>query len=411
MNLLFVHQNLPAQFEHLMRHYAKDGRHKVVGICQRPAPVTRRGMDGVALRVYAPHRRPTEGVHRYLYSTEAAVLNGQGIVRELAALEAAGFRPDVAVVHSGWGEGLYVKDMLPDTPLLSYCEFFYRSRGADVNFDPEFPVTKDDELRLRTRNAVQLLTLDACDTAITPTAWQKSVYPVDYHHKLHVIHEGVDTGRVRPRPDAVFRLPGGRCLRAADEIVTFVARSLEPYRGFHVFMRALPKLLQRRPDCQVVILGDDDVSYGRPPADGGSWRDRLLDEVGFDRTRVHFPGKVPWPDYLALLQVSTVHCYLTVPFVLSWSMLEAMAAGVAVVGSDTAPVREVIEHGENGLLVDFFSTDALADAVDRLCDDAALRQRLGAAARDTVMQRFDVTEGLQRYDGLIRQMTGQAVPG
>jgi len=356
------------------------------------------------IRVYQPRRKPNPDIHAYLYSLEAGVLNGQAVASEIHELDKQGFRPDVTLVHTGWGEGLYVKDVLPDRPLIGFFEFYYRPRGLDADFDPEFPLSKDDELRIRTRNALHLLSLDACDAGISPTNWQRQVHPAEYQSKITVLHEGIDTREVVPDPAATFELPNGTLLGRDREVVTFVATSLEPYRGFHVFMRALPEILRRRPQCQVVVVGSDEVAYGRKLPEGQTWREKMLAEVDVDPNRVHFPGRLPWTTHLRLLQASAVHVYLTVPFVLSWSMLEAMSAGCALIGSDTPPVREVIQHGRNGLLVDFFSKEQLADAVDDLFDHPRRRQSLAAAGRQTVVAQYDARDALVRYEQYFKRV-------
>ncbi len=409
MKLLLIHQNLPAQFKHLINRYGRDPAHQVVGICQGQAPaVGAADRPEHVIRVYKPKRAPRKDAHNYLRSLEAGVLNGQAVATEIHYLEKQGFTPDVSLVHTGWGEGLYVKDVLPDKPLIGFFEFYYRPRGLDADFDPEFPIAKDDELRIRTRNALHLLSLAACDGGISPTSWQRDVHPREYHPKITVMHEGIDTREVIPDPSATFELPNGKVLSHDMEVVTFIARSLEPYRGFHVFMRALPEIFRRRPNCQVVIAGGDDVAYGRKLPAGQTWRGKLLADVDVDPERLHFLGQVPWSTHLRLLQISGVHVYLTVPFVLSWSMLEAMSAGCAVIGSDTAPVREVIQHGRNGLLVDFFSKEQLADAVDDLFDHPKRRQALATAGRQTVVAQYDARDALVRYERFFKKVLREA---
>ncbi|MEA1672450.1 glycosyltransferase [Nitrospirillum sp. BR 11163] len=308
-----------------------------------------------------------------------------------------GFIPDVICAHPGWGEALFLKDVYPEAKLLAYLEFFYNARGADVGFDPEFPGTLDDTFRIRIKNSVLLHGLQAMDWGVTPTRWQAQRFPADVQHRITTLHDGVDTDLVRPDPTATLTvMPEGAStpltLRPGDEVVTFVNRNLEPYRGFHTFMRALPELLRRRPNAQVVILGGDQVSYGSHPVGHPHYRAQYLAEVGahLDMSRIHFLGKVPYTTFLSALHVSAVHVYLTYPFVLSWSLMEAMAVGCLVVASDTAPVREVVRGGRNGLLVDFFSAGQLADTVAGALDNPGRVERLRRRARETILARYDL---------------------
>ncbi|MEZ5596737.1 MAG: glycosyltransferase family 4 protein [Pseudomonadales bacterium] len=407
MKILFIHQNLPAQFATLMAHYARSNEHQVVGVTQRQSINSSDDSTHFGRVVaYQPKRHPSQNIHHYVYPFEASVLNGQAVAGALHHLKEEGFVPDIVYCHPSWGEGLYVKDMLPKAKLLAYCEFYYRAHGQDCDFDPEFPITLDDELRVRTRNATHLLTLEACDLGVSPTNWQRSTHPSAFRPKIRVIHEGVDTFRAVPKPNGIFVLPNGTALSSRSEVITYTNRSLEPHRGFHRFMRALPEILRRRPNCQVVITGEDTVLYGQLLQEGDSWKQRMLREIDVDPNRVHFLGMLPWREHIQLLQVSTVHVYLTVPFVLSWSILEAMSVGAAVVGSDTAPVRDVIQHEKNGLLVDYFDQQQLVDAIVAVCNRPRLRGQLGKAARDTVVGRFDVSKSIAEYDALFRCTVG-----
>ncbi|MBL8506313.1 MAG: glycosyltransferase, partial [Methylobacillus glycogenes] len=287
-------------------------------------------------------------------------------------------------------------------PLLTFFEFFYHTQGADAGFDPEYPLVLDDLLRIRSKNITNLLSLEAADAGISPTHWQRNLYPAVYRDKIHLIHEGINTDAASPDPAAWVRLDSGLTLTRKDEVITYVSRNLEPYRGFHVFMRALPEILQRRPNCRVLIIGGDDVSYGRKLPAGETYRGQMLAELQgkLDLSRVHFLGKIPYQQYLRVLQISTAHIYLTVPFVLSWSMLEAMSSGCLVIGSRTAPVEEVIVDGENGLLVDFFSEREIADAIDRVFAHPDQMQALREAARATILQRYPLKAGIQAYRDL-----------
>ncbi|WP_454021021.1 glycosyltransferase family 4 protein [Azospirillum sp. Marseille-Q6669] len=400
MNIVFIHQNMPGQYKHLAARLAADPANRVVFITKR----TDRDIPNVRRLSYQPSRKARENAHPYLVSTENAVLHGQAAARLLMGLREEGFRPDVIVGHPGWGETLFVKDVFPNAPYLNYCEFFYRAQGLDVGFDPSVPVNVDTVLRLRMRSTPLLLALEACDRGIAPTEWQRDSHPAPFHPKIEVIHDGVDTAHLLPDPDIRVTLADGTVLTRQDEVLTYAVRNLEPYRGFPSFMRALPGILEARPKAHVLIAGGDEVSYGSAPPGGKSWRETMLAEVPLDPARVHFLGHLPYDQYLSVLRLSRAHVYLTYPFVLSWSMVESMALGCVVIGSDTAPVREVIRHGENGLLADFFSPDDIAGKAVAVLEDPGAFAPLARAARETAVERFDLSHCLERQIALIRAM-------
>jgi glycosyltransferase involved in cell wall biosynthesis len=389
MKVLFVHQNFPGQYLHLARHLASVPGNQVVFITQRQQGE----IPGVKKIVYRPKRTITPQVHHYLREAEAAVLNAQEVARIAMDLRQSGFVPDVMLGHNGWGEIWYLRDIFPQTPLVGYFEFFYRLQGADVGFDPADPITPDTAPRLRTKNLGNLLALDTANLGQCPTQWQKAGYPKRYHPILHVIHEGIDTQVAAPDPQARLGIPNTAIeLAAGDEVVTYVARNLEPYRGFPVFMRSLPSILARRPNAHVVIVGGDEVSYGARLSEGRTFRQESLSELqgSLDLTRVHFLGRVPYSTFIKVLQISRVHVYLTYPFVLSWSILEAMSAGCLIVGSHTAPVEEVIRDCGNGLLVDFFSPGEIADRVVEALEDPRAHDSIRRNARETVIDEYDL---------------------
>ncbi|MFM7314614.1 MAG: glycosyltransferase [Cyanobium sp.] len=388
--ILFVHQNFPGQYLHLAPALQQRGdRVEAIG-----GP-TSRALPGIPLHRYDP--MPGGGVpvcHPWASDLQTKALRAQAVGALLERLLAEGLQPDLVIGHPGWGELLAVKDLLPQVPMLHQVEFIYQLQGGDSDFDPEF---RDRDwqrsTRLRLRRAPQILSLLDMDWGVAPTPWQASTVPAPFRDRVSVIHEGIDTEAISPEGMAEIRLErAGIRFRRGDPLITFVARNLEPYRGFHVFMRLLPRLQRLRPEAHVLIVGADGVSYGTPPPAGGSWKETLMAELGdrVDRSRLHFVGQVPHPVLHQLFRVSACHVYLTYPFVLSWSLLEAMSCGALVVGSDTAPLRDVIRHGENGLLVDFFDVDGIADRVAAVLEDPAAHAPLRAAARATAVDRFDL---------------------
>ena len=389
MKLLFVHQNFPGQFLHLAPEMQRLG-HDVRAI----ADAAQKAVSPVPILRYTfkPEKvepGPTRLGRNYTAMSDRGVI----VARFARQMRAEGYVPDVIYGHSGWGETLFLKEVWPEAKLLVYSEFYYRGQGTDSGFDPEFSTLGFDQVMMtQGRAAYMAQALAHADKGICPTEWQASTHPPGLRRHVEVLFDGVNCDRLTPNPDARFALPNGRILKPGDEVLTFVNRNLEPYRGYHVFMRALPDVLAARPEAQVVIIGGSGLSYGRPPAAGGSWKDVILDEVKdrIDLGRVHFMGQVPYNDLVNLLHVSRAHAYLTYPFVLSWSMVETMAAGTLVVGSRTAPVEEIITHGVTGQLVDFFDikgwSAALIDALAR--PEAYLAMR--AAAREVVRQRYDL---------------------
>ncbi len=393
MKILFIHQNFPGQFKYLAPALVQQG-HTVVGMTMQKTDA--KDWQGVQLYRYAANRGTTPNVHPWISDFETKAIRAEACFRAALKLKADGFTPDVIVAHHGWGESLFLKDVWPNAKLAIYCEFYYHPHGADVGVDPEFPATDEGEVcRLRLKNLNNLLHFEVASAGISPTHWQASTFPEPFRSKITVVHDGIDTASLAPNPNVSLTLNGNLVLTKRDEVITFVNRNLEPYRGYHIFMRALPEILKRRPRARVMIVGADDVSYGARPANGQKWKDIFAKEVrplisDADWSRVHFLGHVPYTVFIPLLQLSSVHVYLTYPFVLSWSLLEAMSVGCAIVASDTQPLHEAIKHNETGRLVDFFDVPKLVDEVCGLLDDPDHRARLGANARAFAQANYDL---------------------
>jgi glycosyltransferase involved in cell wall biosynthesis len=387
MQILFVHQNFPAQFLHLAPALVQDG-HAVTAL------TLRKGLpevwQGVRVCRYTTERSTTPGVHPWVGDFETKVIRAEAAWRAARALRDAGYRPDVIVAHPGWGEALFLRDVWPGVPMGLFCEMMYGS-GLDGSFDGVSD-REAEVLRLRLRNMGMIPDAGLMDAGISPTHWQAATFPPAFRDRITVIHDGVDTARVRPDP-AAQAVVGDTVLSRGEPVVTFVARSLEPWRGFDVLMRALPDLFAARPDARVVIVGGEGNSYGPTPPEGG-WRVRLTAEVWPKlppgaAERVHFAGRVPWPDHVRLLLVSMVHVYLSRPFVPGWSLVEAMAAGCSVVASGVAPVEEVT--GGTARLLPDDRPGTLAAAVADLLGDTDARAAMGGAARARAVATYDLT--------------------
>lgn len=394
MQILIVHQNFPGQYKHLAPALVKQG-HRVFSLTPKVEKITQ--WNGVTLLPYKISRSSSTDIHPWLSDLETKVIRAEACYRQALVFKEKGLNPDIILAHHGWGEPMFLKDVWPDAKMGLYCELYHQDNEETVNFDPEFK-TKDmkaNALRLRLRNLNNALHFDIGDAGISPTEFQADTFPEPFRSKISVIHDGIHTDLVKPKADAVLKVSDDLSLTRDDEVITFINRNLEPYRGYHAFMRALPKLLKKRPDAQVVLLGGDDVSYGSKPPAGQTWKQIYIDKVrgqisDEDWARVHFMGRVPYDTFLAMLQVSRLHIYLTYPFVLSWSLLEAMSAEAAILASDTAPVLEAIRHDETGWLTDFFDSDALVEKADALLEDADTRARLGKVAREFVLKTYDL---------------------
>jgi len=387
LTALFVHKDFPSQFQGLVSHFLKRPDTTVAAVCEESASAS---VSGVITSRY-PRQTPLETrAHPFAAMLERYIRRGAAAREAALRLKASGVEPDIIYAHPGWGEALFLAEVFPRSRRVAYCEFYYRMEGADVGFDPEFPTPPLLAPVLTVLNVPTLLALNDCHAAVSPTRWQHGGFPPHWRERIRVLHEGVDTELVKPDPAATLELPCGTALRAGDEVVTFIARTLEPYRGFHTFMRCLPELLARRPGCTVLVVGRETRGYGPNPPEGqGSWAAKYLRENPVDLGRVRFLGTLPYPLFVKALQISACHVYLTYPFVLSWSLIEALAAGCLVVASDTAPLAEVIDHGRNGLLVDFFDPLALAGTIARVLAAPRETASMRREARRTAVERYD----------------------
>ncbi len=394
MNILFLHPNFPAQFRHLATVLAKNSKNKVVFGTKRKEG----NIPGVFKAIYTPSREARPETHHYVRNLENAVLQGQAVYRLAEQLKKERFIPDVVYGHSGWGPTLFIKDIFPKAELLCFFEWFYHAHGSDADFDPKEPLTADDEPRIRIKNTPILTDLYSCDRGLSPTYWQRQQFPPEFHSKITVCHDGIDTNYFQPQPGAKLVLKDKNLdLSNVDEIVTYVARGMEPYRGFPQFMEAVSILFKKRPNCHVVIVGNDRVAYGRSLPDGKTYKQLMLETFDYDLSRLHFTGSLPYSQYLQVIQASSVHVYLTRPFVLSWSMLEVMSTGGLVLGSKTPPVEEVIEDGVNGLLVDFFAIDRIVERIEEVLDNPEKMANLRVKARETIQEKYDLSKLLPQH--------------
>lgn len=417
MNILFVHQNMPGQYREMVQWLAATGQHRIYFLTQRRnAPQ----IKGVETRIYKPHRIPAKDAYGLSKVWEECAGAGYGAATAAQQIETnEGFRPDIVIGHVGWGELTFFKQIWADVPIIGFFEYYYSDSGGPVGFDPEEVVSEHAPFLLQARNVVPQANIEVVDVGLSPTYWQRDRFPQSFHRKIYVCHDGIRTDRLLPDPKVKLRLGRlGRDITRKDEIVTYVARNLERTRGYHVFMRALPRILKERPQARVLILGGNDTSYGGKSKHPGGLRAEMEAEVGgqVDWDRVHFLGQLPYSDFKKVVQISRCHIYLTMPFVLSWSLLEAMSMQATVVASDVAPVREAITHGETGLLVDFFDPQALAAQVVDVLAKPREYAHLGGAARAHVVETYDfltrcLPEHIAQINALVPANKCIEVPG
>ena len=389
MRFLFLHPNFPSQHGPFASFLGRLPGNEVVFL----TTADRGDLAGVRKVLYKPSRAARRETHHYLRGLETSVLQGQAAFQAAAEIRKSGWIPDVIFGHSGWGSTLYMKDLFPGRSLLCNFEWFYHAHGTDSDFDPSEKLSADDEARIRTKNTSLLLDLASSDGGVVPMHWQKSQFPSIFDGKLEVMHEGIDTDYHQPAAGCPLVLPRvGLDLSGAKEIVTYVSRGFEPYRGFLQAMEAFALVLDRRPEAHIVLVGEDRTAYGRTAPEGKTWKQVALEKIPLDPARAHFTGPLTTAEYRTVLQASSAHLYLTRPFVLSWSCMEAMSAGCALVASRTQPVEEVIEHGVNGLLVDFFQPRQAADAMCAVLENPEAFKPMRQKARETIVTRYAIRE-------------------
>lgn len=415
MNFLFVHQNMPGQYRELVQWLAQQGGHEIIFLTQRKDPPT---IDGVKTVQYNTHYKAKDDAYGLSKTWENAAGNGFGAAMAARKLQEQGFSPDIIIGHVGWGELTFMKEIYPDVPVIGFFEYYYSVTGGPVGFDPESPVSDHAPFIMQSHNTVPLMNIERVDLGHSPTYWQRDRFPKSFHDRIYVCHDGIRTDKLGPDPDATIKL--GRLetsLSAKDEIVTYMARNLETTRGFHQFMRAVPHLQRIRPNARILVIGGNDTSYGGKNKHPGGLRGQMEKEVGhlINWDRLHFIGQVPFADYCRIIQLSSCHIYLTMPFVLSWSFLECMAMEATIVASDVPPVREAMTDGETGLLVDFFQPELLAERVADVLEDPEAFAHLGKAARKHVIENYDfltvcLPEHLRQINALVPTEKQIALP-
>ena len=399
MNIVFIHQDFPAQFKYLAIVLANDPKNKVTFITTE----SKKQLKGINKIVYNVDYKPKKEIHPYLEVYEEAIPHGQAVARILEKLKKQGFKPDIIFGFPGFGSTMFVKNIYPDVPLISYCEWFYNSEGADVGFDGS-PVSEDLKAKVRCKNSHLLIDLYSSDIGIAPTQWQKQQFPKEFHNKIQVIHDGIDSETCKPDPEASFLIKDKNIeLTTKDEVITYATRGMEPMRGFPQFMEAAEKLLKQRPNAHVVIAGVDKVFYGGQLTKG-TFKQLMLQKLNLDMNRVHFAGNLIFLDYIKLLQISSAHVYLTYPFVLSWSILEAMSTGCCIIGSNTPPVLEVIKDNYNGLLCDFYNVNQLVEKINYALDNKDKMQEIRKNARQLVLDKYDIRKTLGPYINFLNSL-------
>lgn len=397
MKILFIHQGFPGQFKHIAPTLRRRGHELWVISKQR---IEHRDSLGIHYVPYSLKRSNSKTIHPLCFEMESKTIRGEAVAEKAFDLFKHGFKPDLIIGHPGWGEMLFLAEVWPKAPQMHYVEFFYGVVGTDDDFDGGLPNNRTwrDRARARMKNAHNLSNLDQMALGITPTHFQNNLLPAWAAKKTIVIHDGIDTEWLKPNNQINLKLaarPGlsqGIILKSGDPVISFVNRTFEPYRGVHIFMEALAQLQSINPKVQTLLVGNDtdNVSYGSKREDGVGWLTALKQQFGarLDWSRIHNLGLISHEKLRMVYQVSAAHTYLSYPFVLSWSLLEAMSCGAFVIGSDTEPVKEVIKDGINGIIVPFKDAREVSKAINYALNNPSKITQIKINSRSTIKKNY-----------------------
>jgi len=402
MHILFVHQNFPAQFGHIASYLATHKGYRCTFASEKPAGHS----NGIERIQYRTRGGATRNNHYCSRTFENCIWHTHAVYEALKARP--DIKPDVVVGHSGFGSTLFLRELY-DCPIINYFEYFYRTTKSDMDFRPDFPSSELNRLRANARNAMLLLDLNNCDVGYCPTSWQRSNIPDLFHEKVRVLFDGIDTETWKP-VELESRNIAGHDIPADKKIVTYVSRGMESMRGFDIFMKAAKVICDRRDDVIFLVVGEDRICYGGDDKIIGmpSFKNWVLQQDHYDLDRIRFLGRIPPTELVKLFSLSDLHFYLTVPFVLSWSLMDALACGATVLASKTGPIEEMITHGENGLLVDFFDIEGFADQAEEVLNAVGDYQHLGRAGVDMIRDRYSLDVCLPQMEELYQQATETA---
>ncbi len=403
MHILFVHKNFPAQFGQIATYLARNDGCECTFLSEREVADT----PEIRQVRFTPSGGAREETHYCSRTFENQTW------RSYAAYDAMRrrpeLRPDLIVSHSGFVSSLFLRELYPDVPHISYFEFFYHPHQSEMDFRSDLPLPdSDDYLRARLRNAQLLIDLNHCDAGYAPTDFQRSRLPSEYSTKVQTIFDGIDTdfwapNPTRPRPTMTF---GDVKIPPHHRLLTYVSRGFESMRGFDIFLQVADAVCRQRSDVSVVIVGEDRVAYGGDNrfTNGLTFKEWTIQQHQPNLDRIHFVGRLPPSQLTQLLALSDLHLYLTVPFVLSWSLMNALSCGCTVLASDTAPVREVIREGENGFLCDFFNVQGFTEQALAILEKPEAHRELGESARQRMLREYALPVCLEKMRRLYEEV-------